>query len=472
VSVTYVGFASVMQVNQDILDNISLLQQGTYTSDRTIPESSNEVIRRVIQYAFGDVNYQEAAGLIDLNFVGPATDLQSWLGLDSRNNVVGGADLSQFGQIDDGVAGTPDMMEDLQEFFPNYPADDQFQITFEEPRTGLGPVTVTIDLSDASANFPIGGPINNALDQIIAEINSQITLAGLPAGLTATATRNTYGQLSIQSNGNIQLDASSFAGAMGTDSFSALGWSENTYTTEDPYFDVQVGNNNPVRITIEPGDDVNDLINKLEYDPVAGTGVPGLLVTFDALTGRLTLRPGMDDSNGGPEFGGDIRLVSGPGTTTGAVNPVLAALPAGVNVVSALFGSYTVSGTTVTNTSPVADVAYRSETYVGSGVYTGFRRNFLGPEANVSTDILTGTSITDYSQKMINAQMQDIIQNSTMADDETSLRDLLQERLLNESGVNIDEELSNLIVIQTAYAAAARAVTAADEMFTDLLNAI
>ena len=43
---------------------------------------------------------------------------------------------------------------------------------------------------------------------------------------------------------------------------------------------------------------------------------------------------------------------------------------------------------------------------------------------------------------------------------------------MDESAVNIDEELSMLIVIQTAYAAAARAVTAADEMFTELLNAI
>jgi flagellar hook-associated protein 1 FlgK len=42
---------------------------------------------------------------------------------------------------------------------------------------------------------------------------------------------------------------------------------------------------------------------------------------------------------------------------------------------------------------------------------------------------------------------------------------------LNERGVNVDEELSMLIVVQTAYAAAARAVSAADEMFDELLNA-
>jgi flagellar hook-associated protein 1 FlgK len=472
VSVTYVGFASIIQVNDDIRDNITLIQQGTYDSERIIPASSNEIIRRVIQFGFGDVHYQEAEGVIDLNHTAPASDLQTWLGLSSKNNVVGGTNLANFSQIDDGVVGTPDLMADLDQFFPNYPDDDQFQITFSEPRLGLGPVTITIDLSDASTNHPIGGSVNSALDQIINEINDQITAAGLPAGLTASATRNSYGQLSIQSNGNVQLDASSFVGAMGTEAFSALGWREDTYVTEDPYFDVHVGNNNPVRITIAPGDDINTLISKMEYNTATGTGVPGLHVDFDAATGRLTLRPGMDDTNTGPKFGGDIRLVSGPGASSGAINPTLAALPAGVNVISALFGSYSVSGTTVTNTSPITDVPYESETFAGSGVFVGYRRDYLGANAGFSSNILTGTSIIDYSQKMINIQMQDIIKNSSAKEDQASLKDLLQERLLNESGVNIDEELSNLIVIQTAYAAAARAVTAADEMFRDLLSAI
>ncbi len=192
---------------------------------------------------------------------------------------------------------------------------------------------------------------------------------------------------------------------------------------------------------------------------------------FDALTGQLSLRPGMDDTNGGPTFGGDIRIIAGPGRTNGAVNPALAALPASANITSALFGSYTVSGATVTDGSPIVNVGYRSETSVGSGVFVAFRRNNLGPGADVATGILTGQTIVDFGQKMINAQAQDVIVNqSTMADQDT-LRGLLQERLLNESGVNIDEELSMLIVVQTAYSAAARAVSAADEMFDELLNA-
>lgn len=475
--VTYVGFAGSIQVNEAIINDITLLQQGTYESDRDIPGASNEVIRRVIQFAFGDVDHQTAAGTMNLNLGGGAADLQEWLGLPSGNNVVGGINLAQFSRIDDpGTAGAQDMMLQLQEFFPNYPNNDIFRITFSDPDLGIGNMVIDVDLSDAAAAFPLNPPtVNNALDQITSQINAQITAAvgGTPAfaGYNAVATRNSSGQLVIQSQGDVTQSASGFANAMGTEAFGALGLTEGFFQAEDPYFDVQVGNNAPVRITIEPGDDINDLIDKLEYDPIAGTGVPGLNVSFDVGTGRLTLRPGMTNAAGGPDFGGDLRIVSGPHRTSGAVNPVLAALPEGVSLAGALFGNFTIVGADVIEASPITNVNYRSETAAGSGIYVPFRRINLGPEADKASGILSGMNILDFSQKMINAQAQDILLNKSEGEDSGTLRDLLQERLLNESGVNIDEELSNLIVVQTAYAAAARAVTAASDMFDDLLNA-
>lgn len=472
-AVSYVGFSGSIQVNTNIINDITLLQQGTYVSDHTIPAGSNEVIRRVLEFTFGEVDYQEVAGTIDLNIALPATDLQEWLGLYSKNTVVGGIDLGSFPEIDDGIVGSnTDLAEALGTYFPTYPLDDQFQITFEEARTGLGPTTVTIDLSDADTNFPIGGPINDALDQIIAEINLQIGLAGVPAGLAAVASRNTNGQLIIESRGNVTLDASSFAGSMGTSAFSALGLSEGSFVTEDPYFDIQVGNADPVRITIEPGDLTADLIDKLEWDIGTQTGVQGLFVDFNAGTGLLTIRPGIDDSNGGPFFGGDMRIISGPFDTNGSINPVLGALPGSVGIVSAIFGSFTVAGPVITENNPITDVAYRSEITLGSGTYTPFRNRYLGPGADIDTNILAPTTIIDFGQKVVNKQTQDLVLTEARQEDEETLRDLLQRKFLDESGVNIDEELSNLVVIQTAYAAAARAVTAANELFDELLNAV
>ncbi len=464
--VEYVGFASNIQVNRAIVNDVSLLQRGTYTSDQAMPSGSNQVIRRVLDFTFGTVNYQQAVGDIDLRVALPATDLQQWMGLHSKNNVTGTVNLGTYPEIDDGVSGSgTDMADVLSGYFPNWPADDRMEITFADARTGLATTTITLDLSAASAQAGA-----DALDQIIAEINAQITAQAVPAGFSAQASRNSNGQLVISSSANVTINATG-AGLMGETALAAIGLTEGTFNTEDPYFDVQVGTNEKVRVTIEPGDTTADLIDKLRWDSGTQTGVYGLNVEFDTATGFLTLRPGIDDSNGGPSFGGDLKITGGPFTTDTPTNAVLGALPEGVNIVTALFGSYTVNGTNVHESSAISDVLYGSETYAGSGVYVAYRTQYLGQDARTQSGILSATNIIDFGQKIVNRQTQDLIEIKGRQADDTTLRDLLQRRLTDESGVNIDEEMSQLIVVQTAYAAAARAVTAADDMFQDLLNA-
>ncbi len=477
--VPYVDFARNIQVNTKIENDLTLLQKGTYNTDASIPTGDNAIVRRVLEYAFGDVNYQQAVGTTDLMNIGAATDLQEWLGLSSRNQVVTGIDLSTFTEIDDGDPLTTDeteMIDALQELFPGYPNNDQFTVTFEEARAGsgtFGPTTITVDLSDAAANFPIGPGINNALDQIVAEIDAQITGAGLTPEQASVST-NIYGQLVLESTGNITMSGSGFVDAMGTDAMGALGLNEGVFETEDPSFTVQVGNDKPYTVTIAPGDTIADLEAKLSYNPATQTGIPGLFVDIDAVDGTLSLRPGIDDSNWGPLdtaplYGGDITITSsGFETSLGANgNP---ALDDNINVVSALFGSY--NAATLDNLSPLTDVTYVSEITNGSGTFTNFRNRFLGPNAAISTGISSASNLLDYSQKIIDETSQDYIQAQSAFENEDTLRGILEREFSDESGVNIDEEMSNLIVVQTAYAAAARTITAADEMFQELINSI
>jgi len=478
--VAYVDFARVIQVNSKIQDDASLLQRGTYNADSTIPSGDNSVIRRVLEFTFGNIEYQEAIGTVDLDPSGTGDELQNLLGLNSQNQVVAGVDLRSFTEIDDGDPLTVDeteMIDSLQELFLNYPNDDQLQVTFEEARgpTPFGPTTITIDLSDASANFPIGAGINTALDQILAEANAQIVAAGLTPD-QASITANSYGQLLIESEGNITIDGSGFAGSMGSDAMAALGLQEGVFTTEDPSFTVQIGNGAPQTITIAPGETLADLQAKLEYDAVANTGVPGLFFEINADNG-LTLRPGIDDSNWSPtsplttepEYGGDITITGSSFVTDGAANGA----PDGLNIVSALFGSFNIAGV---ETSPVTNVAYESQTVVpvspAAATFTNFRNEFLGPDAAISTGIFSANNLLDYAQKVIDETSQDYLQAQSAFENEDTLRGIIQREFSDESGVNIDEEMSNLIVVQTAYAAAARAVTAADEMFQELINAI
>lgn len=467
--VAYVGFASQIRVNQAVLTDNNLLRQGTAPTDIAIPVGSNEVVRRILEFTFGDVSYQQAVGTVDLRSNGTGgVDLQTWLGVFSENEVVGFRNLAlpNFIDIADIVGQANGQLDD-----PN----DQFQITFEEARTGLGPATITIDLSDAAANFPIAGPITDALDQIIAEINSQIALTGVPAELAASASRGPNGQIVLNSRGNITTDASSFAGGMGAAGLSLLGLPENTYVTKDPYIEIQVGNDPAVRVYIEPGDTEAELIDKLilnaagdAFNPIGdSTGIPGLAydeATFLA-TGELILRPG--DSFTNPQFGGDLRIISGPFTTDGTGG---LGHPAGINLTSALFGTFSTGP--IQNLSPIVDVGYGSQVSTTNTNLVAFRSQFLGPGANMSTNIIGSDRLIDFAQRMINEHAQELILIDRRGQDEDTLRNILQTQLFDDSGVNLDEELSHLILIQTAFAAAARVVTAVDEMFSELLAAV
>lgn len=471
--VSYVGFASRIQVNSDILDDHSLIQSGTANTDRDVQPGSNEVIRRIMEFGFGDVAYQQATGTIDMRAQATGgTDLQNWLGITSSNTYTAGRGLESFASVADLVTSTNGDLSTPTE---------EFQLTFEEPRTGLGPITITINLTNANAQ-----PGANALEQIVAEIDAQIVAAGLPAGLTADASIGSSGEIILTSSGNITIDASFGATAIGESALEDyFGMSEGTYETQDPYFDVQVGNDEPVRIYIEPGDTEAELIDKLilnsngdTYNAVGDTtGIEGLAfdeATFLA-TGELILRPG--DNFDFPEFGGDL-IVNGGNFTidpASALSPDLNALGAGngVNIISALFGSFN-AGPPAQDVSPITSVGYESETDASLATPTtvSFRENLLGPGANISTNINGTNNVLDYARRIVNEHTQEIIITESRLSDEQSLHDVLETQLLNDSGVNIDEELANLIIYQTAFSASARVVTAVDEMFEELLRAI
>ncbi len=453
--VEYVGFSAEIQVNSAVLRDNTLVQSGTVNTDVPVQSGSNEVIRRIVNFTFGDTEYQQAVGDVDLRASGGPTSLQQWLGLYSSNRVTGETALSNYSSLAALMAGAGNLFDPSP---PGPPLNDQFTLTFSESRTAppLGPTSITISLDSANTNFPIGGAILDAADQLVAEINAQIALAPVPAGLAAVASRNAYGQLVLQSRGNIDIDSSG-AGAMGQDGLDYLGLTIGSYTMTDPYLTVQVGTEPPVTITIEPGDDETDLVAKLDKTSAADSGVAGLGVSLDALTGFLTIRPGDNVANA--RFGGDIKIIGGPFQTDGT-GTIGGGMLAGTGIVEALFGS----------SEPVTNVLYSSPTAT-PGVNVVFRSENLGPNASINTRIISSSTLVDYGQKMIDSQSQEINDIESRQEDEASYRDLLEKTQKDNAGVNIDEELSFMIIVQTAYAAAARVVSAIDEQFKDLINA-
>ena len=449
-TVEYIGFAAVMEVNDLILADHTLLRSGT--DGASVQPGSNEVIARVLDYTFGANEYQEAIGAIDLQQVsGTATTLQDYLGLNSTNRVEGTIDLTAYTSIADMITQGGDAVFGQL----GVSETDRLTLTFDDPNLAGGPLTIDIDLRAVAVSGVDAG--QDLVDAITGDAN----WAAIQAAFDATATINSDGRLVIESRGDVTIAAAA-AEPLSDTGFAFLGLVPAIYEAEDPYFDVAVGNDEPTRIYIEPADTEVELLAKLQ-------AVPGLAVEdFTAsVDGFIRLRPGND--YGTPEFGGGITITGGPFETSGAGVGV-GTIPDGLNIVSALFASFD-AGPPVQDTSPVSNVAYASDVSATAGTTTAFRNSLLGPEADISTNITGALTLESYAQSIVNEHAQEIIGIQNRAADEESLRELLETQLSNESGVNIDEELSTLIVVQTAYTAAARVVTAIDELFDDLLAA-
>lgn len=452
--VEYVGFSALIRVNEAIIADNTLLQTGT--SGATIQAGSNEVISRILEHTFGSVEYQQAVGTINLEDLDTYVNdtLQPFLGIFSAAETTGTRDLSPFVDAAAFVAATNGDI--------NGPANS-FRITIEEPDLGLGPIDIDIDITAVPA-------LNGDFAQdLVDEINAQIAL--LPAGdqtalttMSFVPTVSTNGELSLTSSANITIDSNAPANPLGDANLALLGLRSGTQEAEDPYFDIAVGKNDFTRITIGPLDDEGSLLAKLQ-------AIPGLAAQFGP-TGELELRPGNDPLN--PEFGGELRVISGSFSASGAgANADIAAgtIPDGVNIVSALFGSF-ITGTSPQNISPVTDVLYGSQVSDTDVSGLAFREDFLGQNGIISTGVLASRSITDFAQKMVNEHTQELILLEERVEDDSTFRDLLSDQLLRESGVNLDEELANLIVVQTAYSASARVLNAIDDLFQELLNTL
>lgn len=358
----YSGFAGQIRVNQAVINNPALLRTGT--AGAVIPAGSNEVIRRISEFALGAYQAQTAAGTVDIS----GGDLYTVLGISQSNRIHGTTNLNSF---------TPDL-----DAAPNITAPANFMID-----VGAGAFNVTIN------------PGETALD-LVNNINA--------AAGSSVASLSSGGQLVLTGTGDITItDIDLGAG------ISDLGLDFTAYPAQNPSFTVQVGSANPVTVSIAPGDTSVELLAQLN-------AIPNLTATL-GVGGELILTP-----------------VSGDMTLQNSVGTPLAAM-----------------GVTVTNVA-----------------HTPFRQNNLGPNGGLSLGLVANASIEDFSRAVLTDQAQDASAAKSAATQEDSYLQTLTSRFSDESGVDLDEEVSELIRVQTAYAAAARMISASEKMLDELLNAI
>jgi flagellar hook-associated protein 1 FlgK len=80
------------------------------------------------------------------------------------------------------------------------------------------------------------------------------------------------------------------------------------------------------------------------------------------------------------------------------------------------------------------------------------------------------TSLSSYAGYFLSSISLEADRLSSLRDDRETLRDEIQIRRDSVTGVDLDEELANMIVYQNAYNAAARLITTANQMFDTLLG--
>lgn len=187
----------------------------------------------------------------------------------------------------------------------------------------------------------------------------------------------------------------------------------------------------------------------------------GGLVDVSALTSTQTAT----SLNGGtPEL---ALFTDGPGAFTGAI-------ASSGNQLTGFAGRIALNQSVLAN--PAALVAYSSTTLAGDAT----RPNFLYERLSNSAFDFAPTggnatgyrgSLADYLRSVTSGQGQAAASASQLSEGQQIVVEALQQRADDTSAVNIDQEMANLLTLQTAYAANARVLTVVKEMMDALLRA-
>jgi flagellar hook-associated protein 1 FlgK len=359
----YAGFAAEIRVNAAIVADPTLLRNGTFGD--VYPTGSNEIIRKISQYAFGETAFQRSTGTANIS----AGTLFTSLGLTQVNRLVGTVNLNSY---------TPDL-----DAAPNITAPASFVLDI-----GGTPYNINIAPGDTAATLV--STINTAVGSTVASLDG-----------TGRLVLDTTSAITISDN------------TIGAAGIADLGLSFGTFPASNPSLTVQVGTQAPVTIQIAPGDTSATLLAALN-------AIPGLSATLTG-GGALQIEP---------IRGGSISIQNTTGT------PVTALGMATTNV-----------------------------------AHTAFRTSNMGPNADITSALAGTNTLEGYGRSFISAQAEEHSRAKDVQAREEGFFNTLETRYADQSGVNIDEEIAELVRIQSAYTAAARVITAAEELMDELLNA-
>ncbi len=185
---------------------------------------------------------------------------------------------------------------------------------------------------------------------------------------------------------------------------------------------------------------------------------------------------------------GAVPVSTGPNTQTGyvgyagtiEVNPLVTATPSLVrDGTQAVAGSLAGASAFTPNTGGLAGFTtliarvlnYALGPNVQDGVaQTPLATTGLGPTGTLSSGYGAQSTLTDAANTLTASQAADSADATTQAGDTQAVQTALQGKLTAVTGVDMDTELGQMVVLQNAYGANAKVISAVQEMFLDVLN--
>jgi flagellar hook-associated protein 1 FlgK len=283
-------------------------------------------------------------------------------------------------------------------------------------------------------------------------------------------------------------------------------------------FDINVGNllaGNTVKIsyTVAPGNTARTLTIEQVNDPAAlplpspdpnnqvigvdfSGGVPGVLTQLNSIfNSKLQFSSPSSGTlrvlNGGAGTGITINSVVSTATQTGLAGGTTQ-LPFFTDGTAPFTGAVTSGGLQSTGyagrikvnpalaANPAALVAFQPGTTSGDPTRPTFLADQFGsanftfsPQTGIGspTSPFSGT-VTSFINQVLSTQGAAAASAKSLSDGQDVVVNSLQQSFNSASGVNVDNEMANLLTLQNAYSANARVLTTASQMFNTLLQAV
>ncbi|QQP88848.1 flagellar hook-associated protein FlgK [Skermanella sp. TT6] len=161
----------------------------------------------------------------------------------------------------------------------------------------------------------------------------------------------------------------------------------------------------------------------------------------------------------------DDPLASPPTSSVGFANQIRVA-QAVIDTPSLLRdGSPIVPGTAPANSNLLRTIV--------DGVLGGnrtFQTTGLGPNADLGTVLPGSATLASFAAELVSHQTNLRASTTAQLEPATTLRDHLRTKLSDQSGVNLDQEVSLLIQLQRSYSSSAQVVSTNRQLFNDLIS--